>query len=217
MTVLRPALFVVILAAAPFGARAATPETTRFVHDASVAGLFEIEASQLALQKSDTPAVRAFAQAEIDTATQNQMDLQTTAAMAGAPTPDVALDDSRQADITRLNDASGEDFDRLYVALQSGTHLDAAQAYRDYAKGGDVTALRDFAGDNLAQVESHLDQVRSLNLADAPQYADSQETQDAGQGHHDDGLSPSLAANDAAPGGGDDARREFRLPADRRQ
>ncbi len=150
-----------LLAAVP--AAAVSPASTDFVTKASLIGLFEIEASQLALQRSQDPAVRAFAQKTVDDMTKSQVALQTAVnSAAGAPQPAAMLDAARQADMDALTNATPGGFDHLYTELEVHAHEDAAHLYADYARSGDDTALHAYAADALPAVQDHLAQVETL-------------------------------------------------------
>ncbi len=159
---MRPALLITaLLFATP--APASTQATADFVHKASTTSLFEIESSQLALQKSQDPAVRAFAQKMVDDVTKSQAALQTAVnAAAGAPQPDIMLDAARQADVDALTNATPGGFDHLYAELQVHAHEDAVHLYGDYARSGDDAALRAYAGDALPAVQDHLAQIETI-------------------------------------------------------
>jgi len=83
--------------------------------------LFEIQSSQLALTKTNTPAVRAYAQRMIDHHVPAQNQVNTLAAARRVPLPR-ALPPELQIKINTLTTLSGAAFDRAYLNEQVVSH-----------------------------------------------------------------------------------------------
>lgn len=133
-----------------------------YVTAAGQSDLFEINSSQVALQKSQSPAIRKYAQMLI---THHQ---KTTAATMKAatkaklsPTPP-ALDPGATASINELQTASPTDFDRIYIAQQIPAHQAALDLHRSYASGGDQAPLRTSARAAVPIVQQHLTAAMKL-------------------------------------------------------
>ncbi|HZJ11150.1 MAG TPA: DUF4142 domain-containing protein, partial [Methyloceanibacter sp.] len=63
----------------------------------------------------------------------------------------------------KLKNASGADFDRLYVPVQMLAHEKAVNMFQTYAKSGDNDALKEWASDTLPALKNHLKEARELN------------------------------------------------------
>ncbi len=161
---MRPAIPpVLVLTALLAGGAHAQTNDTDFVHKASVAGIFAIESSQLALQRTQNPAIRGYAQKVIDDDTKVAADLQAALASDKAGIqPDTMLDRAHQTDIDVLTRATPNGFDRLYVELQTHVHEDAIALFNDYATTGKGPALQGFAHDALPVLQAHLAQAETL-------------------------------------------------------
>ena len=89
-----------------------------FVTKAAASDLYEIQSSQLALQKAQNTDVRQFAQMMIDHHTQTTQQV-TAAAQADGLTPPVPQLEPHQAQmIAELQPLSGAAFDGAYVRQQ---------------------------------------------------------------------------------------------------
>lgn len=127
---------------------------------------FEIQSSQLALQKTQEPALRSFAQMLIDDHTSLSSTLANAARTAGltAPAPVLSAKHSQMLDALR---AAGADFDTTYRQQQVLAHAEAAGLHRSYATSGDVAVLRTAAAATLPIVERHLQQAQSMSSSTA--------------------------------------------------
>ena len=141
-----------------------------FVKKASMTDLFEVQSSQLALQKSQSADVKNFAQHMIDEHTKSTQKLKsivtpTKTSAKGATTGDVAmaLDSEHAAMLTKLQNASGAEFDKLFVNMQVDGHQKALDLVSKYAVNGDDTKLKGFAQDMKPHIQEHLDRVQKLN------------------------------------------------------
>lgn len=150
---------------APLSALAAeSTMTDDFVRKAAVASKFEIESSQLALEKSHNKQIKDFAQMMIDDHTKADRDLKAAVRSSDvdeAAIPD-SLDEKHQAMLDKLNNAKGKDFDRQYIKAQAEGHKEAVTLFDKYAKKGDDDSLKKFASNALPTLKDHKDQVKQL-------------------------------------------------------
>ena len=138
--------------------------TDAFVKDAAIAGLYEIEASKLALKRSMSPDVKAAAQMIIDDHTAADEKLKALVASGKAPGPlPAGLDERRQGMIDNLNGASAKDFDDRYLDQQTMAHHEALLAFNGYAKAGDNVDLKAFAAETAPKLEHHAEMVTKLD------------------------------------------------------
>lgn len=125
-----------------------------FVMNAAASDAFEIQSSQLALQKSRNPNVLRFAQRMIDDHTKSTQQLTQVASVKGlkaAPT----LDSPQQRMMATLDGARGG-FDREYWRAQVAAHQATAALYQTEISGGYDADLRGFAQQTLPIVQQHL-------------------------------------------------------------
>jgi putative membrane protein len=134
-----------------------------YVQKAAVSDMFEVESSKLALQRSEKPDVKAFAQRMIDDHTKSTQKLKSVLQTASVGTaPATALDRSHQRMLDQLQNASNAQFDRLYMQMQIKGHQDALKVQQQYGRKGDNDQLRTFASDAAPMVQDHLAQARQI-------------------------------------------------------
>jgi putative membrane protein len=73
------------------------------------------------------------------------------------------LDDKHQANLDKLKDVSGANFDTVYVPMQVLAHEQAVNLFEDYSKSGDNDALKEWAADTVPTLKEHLEEARDLN------------------------------------------------------
>ena len=130
---------------------------------------FEIQSSQLALQASQNPAVRSFAQMLIAHHQATSANLTQAAQAAGLTPPPPALLPPQQAMLDQLRAAgSGPGFDQAFKDVQVMAHQQALQLHQNYASGGDVPALRQVAASAVPVIQQHLTAAQNLNVMAMP-------------------------------------------------
>lgn len=133
-----------------------------YVMAAGMSDLYEINSSQVALQKSQTPAIRKFATMLIKHHQKTTAATVKAATKAGlTPTPSV-LDAGATASINELQTASAADFDRLYIGQQIPAHQAALDLHQSYSTGGDQAPLRMSAKAAVPIVKQHLDAAMKM-------------------------------------------------------
>ena len=112
----------------PAGSEAApvSPETEAFARQAAIAEIYDVQAARLALNKAQSPDLRAFAALVIRDHTDGAGALSEATGGLAAPT---YPDREHQTLIDRLNDASDGDFDSLYLQQQASALEGARSAY----------------------------------------------------------------------------------------
>jgi putative membrane protein len=133
-----------------------------YVMAAGMSDLYEINSSQIALQKTQNPKIRQFATMLIKDHQKTTAATMKAAQKAGlTPTPPV-LDAGTTASLTELQNASATDFDRLYIGQQIPAHQAAFQLHSHYANAGDKPQLRTSARAAIAPVQHHLDMATKM-------------------------------------------------------
>jgi putative membrane protein len=142
---------------------AMAPKTAaQYVMMAGASDMFEIQSSQVALQKAKRPEVRQFAQMMIDHHTKTSADLKAAAQKAGVSPPPPALPADKAAKVAALQSAPADGFDALYMREQVVGHQEALMIHQGYAQGGDNPTLKAAAAKTTPIVQQHLTQAQSL-------------------------------------------------------
>ena len=140
-----------------------TAEAREYVQKAAMGDLYEIEASKVALARSQSADVKQFAQQMVDAHMKSSDELKARLARAGQivelPT---MLDAEHQKTLDDLKAASARTFDARYAAQQKEAHDQALMLHRDYAMRGSVADLRAFAADIVPKVEMHVQMAAEL-------------------------------------------------------
>lgn len=152
---------MVALAVATTGVRAANEiGDQNFVEKASAAGIAEVEAGKLALEKATNPKVKEFAQTMIDDHTAAGKKLKALAQQQKLEvSDDAALMDQAKAKILEMREA--ESFDRAYINNQVNAHQDAVDLFKQ-AANSENAAIANFAKQTLPKLEHHLKMVKGL-------------------------------------------------------
>jgi putative membrane protein len=140
-------------------ATAAKMSANDFAEQASVAGMFEIESSKLALQKSKNQKVREFAQKMVTDHQKADTKLKQVHPKGIA----TGLDEEHSKTMDRLRAADADTFDKAYIAEQTTAHQQAVELFGGYAAGGDDPKLKAFAQETLPTLKQHLAHVKTLN------------------------------------------------------
>ncbi len=135
-----------------------------YVTNAAMGDIYEIQSSNLALEKSESETVRQFAQQMITDHTDTTAQLNSTLSSAGLQiTPPANLDTRRAGMINTLRNLSGEEFDRAYLEQQAMAHQEALTLHSGFAQNGDNDALKGLAAEIAPKIEHHLGMLTSMD------------------------------------------------------
>ena len=141
----------------------ATPSSKEFVKKVSISNQFEIQSSQLALDKSHDDAIEKFAQRMVDDHTEAAADLANALDTSKVKTsPEDDVDGAHAKMLAKLDKESGAAFNRDYIMMQSKAHHEAVALFADYSEHGGDPALKGFAKQTLPTLKSHLKHVEQL-------------------------------------------------------
>jgi putative membrane protein len=139
------------------------PTTHDFVQEAATSDMFEIQSSQLAIEKGDDRA-KAFAQQMITDHQKTTDELKSLIAKDKVDvTPPTALDSASQKKLDTLKSLNDGDFEKQYKSDQVSGHKDAVSLFERYAKSGDNPALKDWAERTLPTLKHHLKMAEDLS------------------------------------------------------
>src|SRR5690606_16864562 len=106
-----------------------------FVTKASVANMFEVDSSKLALEKTENDDVKAFAAQMVKDHTNTGEKLEKTLKSSNsAIKPAEKLDEKHQDLMNTLKKASDQEFDNAYIRIQTDAHKEAVTLFSDYAE-----------------------------------------------------------------------------------
>lgn len=134
----------------------AKTQAAAYVMAAGGSDLYEINSSQIALQKTQNPALRRYAEMLIKHHQKTTAATVAAAKKAGMTPPSPMLDAGATASIAELQSASATDFDRLYIGQQIPAHQAALDLHQSYAASGDQAPLRASAKQAIPLVKQHL-------------------------------------------------------------
>ena len=146
------------MAAGPALADASTQD---FVKKVALSDQFEIQSSQLALQKAQSAEVKAFAQQMVADHTKANDELKVVAAANNLQVPAEpmgAAADHWQA----LQDADAGVFDQTYMDLQAQAHAEAIDLFSAEAQATTNAELAAFAQKTLPVLQMHAEHLQDL-------------------------------------------------------
>jgi putative membrane protein len=147
-----------LASAATLGSR----DTGAFVTNAAMSDMFEIQASKLAEQKSQSSAVKTFAKQMIKDHTMTSSQLKGMIGKGVKATIPTDLDQRRKGMIDNLTASQGKDFDTRYAAQQAAAHQEAVTLFTGYAKNGDNADLKAWAGKTAPKLQQHAGMAKQL-------------------------------------------------------
>ncbi len=141
-------------------------QTKDFIVQATNSNEFEVRSSQLALQKSNNPRIKEFAQHMITDHTKAMNDLKDALSRTDmSKAMPNELDAEHQAKINKLSNLSGAAFEEKYIKMQAEAHRKAVKLFDSYAHTGNESELREFAENTLPTLKAHKKHVMQLEEA----------------------------------------------------
>jgi putative membrane protein len=134
----------------------------KFVKDAALGGMTEVELGKLAAQKGSSDSVKQFGQKMVDDHSKANEELKQVASNEKMEVPD-ALDSKHQSRIDKLAKLSGPDFDKAYLKDQEKDHKQDVNEFQSEAQGGTDPNVKQFALKTLPVIQDHLSMVKDLN------------------------------------------------------
>jgi len=141
-------------------------QSQAFVQKAAMAGMYEVQAAEMAVEKAKTEHVRAFARRMIADHQQANRELESLASQREWKVPS-ALDANHGQMLERLSRLEGEDFDMEYMEQQLQAHQEAVALFQQQAQRGEDEALTSWANQKLATLRTHLHRARDVKGEDA--------------------------------------------------
>ncbi|MBV8205768.1 MAG: DUF4142 domain-containing protein [Acidobacteria bacterium] len=133
-----------------------------FVTKAAQGDRAEVELAKLALQKSNNPDVKEFAQRMVDDHTKNQQQADTLASQLSITAPSSASPQQQQ-EKSRLEGLSGDQFDRTYARLMLQDHRKDVNEFKQEQHTAKNPNIKQFVDETLPVLEQHLQMAQQLN------------------------------------------------------
>lgn len=133
----------------------------KFVKQAAEGGEAEVQLGQLAVQKAQSPDVKAFGQRMVDDHTKANDQLKQVAEQLGVtlPSQPSAQDKAEKA---RLEKMSGAQFDKAYMNYMVADHKKDVAEFQKAASQATNPQVKNFAQSTLPTLQSHLQEAESV-------------------------------------------------------
>jgi len=105
----------------------------KFVKDAALGGMTEVELGKVAAQKASDEKVKEFAQKMVDDHSKANENLKQIASKSNIQVPN-SLDSKHQSRIDKLSKLSGQEFDKAYIKDQLKDHETDVREFSEEAK-----------------------------------------------------------------------------------
>lgn len=137
------------------GASQMSSADRKFVEEAAIGGLAEVQLGKLAVQNAGSDGVRQFGQRMVDDHGQANEQLKSIAQAKGMMLP-VSLDSKHQKEYDRMSKLSGTEFDRAYMKMMNEDHQKDIKEFKKEAEKGQDADVKSFASSTLPKLHDHL-------------------------------------------------------------
>lgn len=150
----------VLLAATPATAQVITP--SEYVTTAGASDLYERTSSQVVLETTQDPNIRAFAQQMIAEHAKSTAQVKAAAAKSRVKAAPPRLTPLQSELIAELRAEAGPARDMAYVAQQKAAHGQALNVQKAYAMEGAAPALKATASGIVPVVQHHIQMLMAM-------------------------------------------------------
>ena len=156
------ALSIAIMALAPAALADLNSHDRKFIREAAMAGVFEVQANSLGRQKARNPEVKQHSMHMVTDHTQANRELTALARQEGIRPPTI-MSPKQRSIMTKLRRLRGAAFDREHAKTQLKAHEEAVALFsKQIAKGKD-RQLVTWAKRTLPKLEEHLHMWQRAN------------------------------------------------------
>ncbi len=134
---------------------------SKFVLEAAMGGMAEVQLGQLAVDKATSPDVKQFGQRMVDDHGKANQELTQLASTKGITLP-TTLDAKHQADVDRLSKLTGEEFDHTYMKMMVDDHNKDVADFQHESSGGKDPDVKAWAAKTLPTLEQHQSMAKSI-------------------------------------------------------
>jgi putative membrane protein len=135
-----------------------------FVMEAASGGRFEVESSQLALQKTQNQELRQFAQRMIDDHSRANRELESLASRKGISLVQ-AIASEHAMKLDRLRGLNATEFEREYRQVQTDAHREAVDLFERASRDASDPDLKAFAQKTLPTLRAHVAHIQEMDGA----------------------------------------------------
>ncbi|WOH48230.1 DUF4142 domain-containing protein [Bradyrhizobium sp. sBnM-33] len=160
--ILAAALVALALPAYSQSSQNQSTSTQRFVEKAAISDMFEIQSSQLAMEKSNNNEIKQFARMMVNDHTKASEELKSIAQKVQGVQLPTKMDADHQSKLDQLRSAAAAQFDQRYRSDQIQGHEAAVSLFDQYAKTGENAELKSWAQKTLQQLRTHLQHAQAL-------------------------------------------------------
>lgn len=146
--------------ASPAAAQVMAP--AEYVMTAGASDLYEITSSQVVLETTQDPKLRAFAQMMITDHTKSTADVKAAATRSRVKVMPPKLNPLQQELVAELRAEQGPARDAAYIAQQKASHGQALNVQKAYAMEGTAPSLKAVASNIVPVVEHHIMELKSM-------------------------------------------------------
>jgi putative membrane protein len=142
---------------------AQAPTTEDFVKTVAIGDTFEIKSGQLASDKAQNDDAKSFGKQMTEDHSKTSEDLKDLIDDEDIKIePPSKLDDEHQANLDKLKNLSGNQFDKEYARMQIDAHQKAVALFESYAAAGENDKLKEWANATLPTLKEHLEHAQDL-------------------------------------------------------
>jgi putative membrane protein len=134
----------------------------KFMMDAAMGGMEEVEMGRLAASNATDADVKAFGQKMVDDHTKANDQLKQVAQTKGVTLP-TDMNKSQHSDMDKLSKMTGADFDHAYVKMMVKDHKKDVADFSKESKSGSDSDVKSFASTTLPTLQDHLKMVQDLS------------------------------------------------------
>ena len=140
---------------------AMTPDDKEFVANAGMAGLYEMNVGNLALQKASSADVKSFAQRMVADHGKANAELAQLATTKGVALP-AELDGDPQGAFEHLSALSGAEFDKAYMQHMVDDHIKAVADFEKASTSATDADVKNWATKTLPTLQEHLAMAKDI-------------------------------------------------------
>jgi putative membrane protein len=136
----------------------------KFVREAAIGGMAEVELGKLAQQNASSADVKAFGQRMVDDHSKANDELKTIAQKKNITLP-TEMDAKNKALHDRLAKLQGAQFDKAYMQAMLQDHRKDVNDFKHESMSGSDPDVKQFATKTLPTLEDHLKMAQDANRA----------------------------------------------------
>lgn len=133
----------------------------KFMEEAAIGGLMEVQAGQIAQQNAANDRVKAFGQMMVTDHSQANDQLKTLASQKGVTLP-TELPADKKKHMDEMQKMKGKSFDQHYISMMSSDHSEDISKFEKETKNGQDNDVKNWATQALPTLRKHKDSVDAI-------------------------------------------------------